>query len=252
MVGGAAADWRVLGASVPGTGHLKQDVPCQDASGWYQSADCLAIAVADGAGSVSHADRGAAVAVMSVLAALQRVGETCRHRAPDAEDGIRIAFRYARYAVVRAARTAGTEPRALASTLAVAFVTPASAAFGQVGDGIIAVEGPDGIRSLATPAKEGYVNETTFLTGTDASRALRIESVAPGEVSAVALSTDGLSLLVLDGPATGEPYRPFFADTFTFARSDSPSSAAIREFLLTVDDRTGDDKTLVVATAVGV
>src|SRR5688572_17030964 len=60
--------WRVVAASVRGTGHEKTNLPCQDAHGWEDiEGGWLVAAVADGAGSAPLAQEGAEVAVRHVV-----------------------------------------------------------------------------------------------------------------------------------------------------------------------------------------
>jgi hypothetical protein len=86
-----------------------------------------------------------------------------------------------------------------------------------------------------------------FLTAPDALDHLKVFTACEDPVRSVALSTDGLRYKVLDDLQATRPFEPFFRDSWTYARSAGPSSAAIESFLRDVDDQTGDDKTLVIA-----
>ena len=55
--------WQAIGASVQGTGHVRQGLPCQDACHWQVSDEHLVVAVGDGLGSALYADVGARLAV---------------------------------------------------------------------------------------------------------------------------------------------------------------------------------------------
>ena len=49
------AGWRIVGASVQGTSHQKDDIPCQDAHGYrVLLSGAIVVAVADGAGTASR------------------------------------------------------------------------------------------------------------------------------------------------------------------------------------------------------
>ncbi|MGI8553815.1 MAG: protein phosphatase 2C domain-containing protein, partial [Dehalococcoidia bacterium] len=64
----ASFDWRVLGASVAGSGHRRIGRGCDDAHAYRRLDDgTLVLAVADGAGSASRSADGAARAVQAVL-----------------------------------------------------------------------------------------------------------------------------------------------------------------------------------------
>src|SRR6266571_2990126 len=55
--------WRLFEASVPGTSHIRSRLPCQDAQKCDVLPNGFIAAVADGAGSAKHADRGSRLAV---------------------------------------------------------------------------------------------------------------------------------------------------------------------------------------------
>ena len=58
-----ATHWKIIGASVAGTSHLKQGKTCDDAHAHWQDEDgSLLLVVADGAGSARYAEKGARVA----------------------------------------------------------------------------------------------------------------------------------------------------------------------------------------------
>src|SRR6185436_9273324 len=63
--------WRLLGASVTGTSHLKSGLPCQDAHACRALPGGVILAVADGAGSAERSAEGARCAADSVLTALE-------------------------------------------------------------------------------------------------------------------------------------------------------------------------------------
>ena len=63
--------WHVVGASVRGTAHEKDDTPCQDAHDYrLLPNNTLLVAVADGAGSADRSAEGAALAVAEILEVL--------------------------------------------------------------------------------------------------------------------------------------------------------------------------------------
>src|SRR5215467_10827613 len=207
--------WQVIGASVAGTAHQAAGRECEDACGWRAAPGLTCLAVADGAGSRPMSRHGAARAVESSLLAC---AEGSRDEDPAA--WLRLIFAAAREQITARALADGKDAGDYATTLAVAVLTGAAVAVGQIGD-TIAVAGRAGKYETLTPAPRAeYVNETAFLTGPDALDALRI---------------------------TVAPFTPFFDDLAAFARSAQASDDAVRAFLAALDDQSGDDKTLVAA-----
>jgi len=234
--------WQVIGASVAGTAHQAAGRECEDACGWRAAPGLTCLAVADGAGSRPMSRHGAARAVESSLLAC---AEGSRDEDPAA--WLRLIFAAAREQITARALADGKDAGDYATTLAVAVLTGAAVAVGQIGD-TIAVAGRAGKYETLTPAPRAeYVNETAFLTGPDALDALRITVTPAAQADTLFLATDGLRFKILDDLATAAPFTPFFDDLAAFARSAQASDDAVRAFLAALDDQSGDDKTLVAA-----
>ncbi len=74
--------WKAIARSAIGTSHQKQQMPCQDYSGYKIINNALIGAVADGAGSAKYSDVGAKLAVETVLEAFTEqdiinIAESC-------------------------------------------------------------------------------------------------------------------------------------------------------------------------------
>ena len=141
--------------------------------------------------------------------------------------------------------------RQLACTFLGAVVGDDWAAFVQIGDGAIVFDGEAGYELAFWPDNGEYANTTRFLTDEDYRSHLRIEIVAR-PVSELALLTDGLQMLALDY-AQVQVHGPFFTPLFRTVRN-GPAEDVLRAALLgfmdsrPVNDRTDDDKTLLLAT----
>ena len=275
--------WRFVTARVTGTSHTKAGLPCQDQ--FYCRVvgnQTLVAAVADGAGSAALAERGADIAVKTVVDFLSCQLDDGRL---DYDAMLREAAVEARETVLAEARRCGAEPRDLASTLLVTVVGPDSGSALQVGDGVIVVsDGGNGwgwvfwpqrgeyanqisnpnrdttrFRWIFWPQRGEYANTTYFLTDTDALERLR---VAPrlGKVTDIALMTDGLESLALRYASTAV-YGPFFRGMFrpildageasvNKDREIKHLSASLDRFLSSdrVRSRTDDDVSLVLAS----
>ena len=100
------------------------------------------------------------------------------------------------------------------------------------------------------PQSGEYANCTWFVTDDDAAE--RVQSVAAEGVDEVALLTDGLQGLALRFD-TREAHGPFFEPMFARLRAEGEGEdlrEELRAFLgsAPVNQRTDDDKTLVLAT----
>jgi hypothetical protein len=253
-----AAAWRVVAASVAGTSHLAGGLPCQDAHGWrIEPGDVLLVACADGAGSAARSDEGARLAVDAALAALAAVLGAAGVPADEAGWGrlLHSAFYAARGTVAACSAAHGEALRAFATTLSVAVASADWLAVGHNGDGfVVATDRAGALELLAAPARGDYANEVAFLTGPDGLDHVTIVARPAGDVTGLALSTDGLLRLALELPAA-TPHAAFFTPLFGFARGgddgldEGALDAELAEWLASpaVGGRTDDDKTLVLA-----
>jgi hypothetical protein len=242
--------WHVVAASEAGTSHLRTGTPCQDASAIARAGQALLLFAADGAGSAARAEVGSRLAVEAALEAARAALEA---GLPQDAGGWRSLLE----TIVRAARARLEDPengeiRELATTLLGVLWTPGHLAALQVGDGWIVIETADGLRALIPPAKGEYFNETVFLTSSGFAERARYEVLAGGDVSGVAVLTDGLEMVSID-LADGAPHEPFFRPLFELVRDPDEDAESqereIREFLRSdrICARTDDDKTLVLA-----
>jgi hypothetical protein len=133
----------------------------------------------------------------------------------------------------------------------VAVIGPLSAAFSQIGDGAIVIDGPDGYEFVFWPDSGEYANTTRFLADVGHAEHIRCYCITRS-IQDLAVLTDGLQMLALNYAET-RVHDPFFKPMFEVLRS-APSGetlkAALDAFLDSerVNQRTDDDKTLLLAT----
>jgi hypothetical protein len=163
----------------------------------------------------------------------------------------RTLFACARRAVQASAQDRETDIGDLATTLIIALATTRSVVVAQVGDGVVAIRLRSGdLVGPLTPQRGEFANETTFITTGDELPEVSLACFAASDVDAFGLSSDGMRLLITSNPLDGTPHAPFFDDVFSSVASGVGSTALTR-FLEQADDRTGDDKSLVIGVRVG-
>lgn len=245
-----------------GTSHLRAGLPCQDAYACtvlqLENGESLLLAVAaDGASSAPRGAEGAALVCEEVLVHIpQLVASAGGAIGLEPDHGLRL-FNDVRQAVFRRAEEVALPPRDFASTLLVALIGDRCAFYLQVGDGAIVLsrrDDPFGFGWVFWPDHGEYINETCFVTDDDAATSLRTE-VAQGFVEEVAVFTDGIERLVLDY-STQMVHEPFFERMFRPLRQMHAAGHSkelenhLRAYLdsKAINDRTDDDKTLVLGT----
>jgi hypothetical protein len=242
--GDAVPGWALAGGLATGTAHVAAHLPCQDRVWWAGGDNWLVAALADGAGSADAADLGADTAARTAVEVAARL---CRSPG-SAGSGrllptIFLATRHRLRAVAAARRL---QPRDLACTLALFVIRGDVVQAAQIGDGVAVVRDVDRKLSVAAPPMRGeFANEATFLTTGPAVTQPPVRTMRLADVEAFALSSDGLRLLITERGATGEPYEPFFDDVFA-AVGAGAGNADLTGFLERADDRTGDDKSLII------
>lgn len=254
--------WRYVGASVEGTSHLARAIPCQDAHAIGSRPpdidEVFWAVVADGAGSARYSERGARRACDYLGRRISRWLSI--HHGIDAWPNEQVIHEWVtdtREQLMQLASREGIAPRDYACTISGIVVGLDEAICFQIGDSTIVVRNPEGhYQVVIWPENGEYVNSTFFLTDETFDQALLVQSLpyAPPEVS---LFTDGIQRLALH-LASRTVHAPFFTPMFArLAREKSRQAAVLeselRKFLSSpaVNQRTDDDRTLVLATRIG-
>jgi hypothetical protein len=240
-----------VGVAATGKGHLRRDLPCQDAFRvWHGPAGIDVIAVADGAGTAEFAHLGAAKAAELAIGALWAHFLRGLTNRPTISRALQDAFATVRHELSMYAERASIPLSSLATTLTVAVLMPDCLAVAQTGDGLIAAKNDLGELKAATRPQRGeYANETSFITTEGGDIPGCVEVYTPA--AALAVLTDGLLPIAADYPEH-QPYRGFFEPMFTaLQRAGDPDALTrqLADFLGSerVNAHTDDDKTLVLA-----
>ena len=250
--------WSWAAASCRGTAHERCGEPRQDAFRIAAPAgdrDFLAVVACDGAGSASHGGAGAAIAAWT-LASCARTWLSALARLPG-EDAAACWMLLARERIAFAATRRALDPRDFATTAVVAISDGASTLTAHVGDGAVAarIASSGDWTALSWPEQGEYASTTRFLTD-EASLSLRAARHEE-PIDRLALMTDGLERLALDFRAC-VPHAAFLEPmaaplaTRGIGGHDRQLSRALASYLAgeRVNERTDDDKTLVLAARV--
>jgi Protein phosphatase 2C len=247
--------WNLLCESVLGVSHETTGLPCQDHSlgEWVQTdgETVLLLACADGAGSATYAEVGAKIACEALASEVKEALANGLGVSQIDRGTMSGWYRRARGHLTLEADLHSTGIREFACTLLTAVVGEKTAVFSQIGDGAIIFHKGDTYRTAFWPQSGEYLNTTNFLTDEDFEQ--RMDFLAhPEPVAELSLLTDGLQMLALRY-ADKSVHGPFFQAMFQALRAtDFPSTLQkpLRDFLTSpsVNRRTDDDKTLILAT----
>jgi Protein phosphatase 2C len=255
-----STSWRWISASVKGTSHLKAGTECQDRHLCTrlvsQDGSILLLIVSDGAGSAKRAAEGAQLACETVRDEIARYFD---EQGKVSEINSRLVAHWIevfRSEVILLADAEGLSEKEFACTLIGAVVGFDSAAFFQVGDGaaVFSLNAGGPYRLAFWPERGEYENTTYFATQPNFIEQLQFLLVEAA-ISEIGLMSDGLQRLALNYQ-TQQPHSPFFNGLFPAVRSSSEADLAIMNDKLStyldsskVNERTDDDKTLVLAVA---
>ena len=248
--------WRCVSAFRVGTSHIQNQTECQDncyVGSWETPAggEVLVAVAADGAGSASQSRVGSDLACEATKIYFTR--KFSGNEVPP----LSVDDAYACVDVIRRSLKAessrrGVPVREFACTLVGIVVAQDHALAFQIGDGATIVRSHDQLVPVFWPEAGEYANQTHFLTDQDAVTHLRVTLLpAPQELAVI---TDGLQRLALVF-ATQQVHTPFFEPMFKVLRDARDIDACdalgghLEAFLdsAAVNDRTDDDKTLVLA-----
>ena len=253
--------WRYVSASVIGSSHQRVGGVCQDSNVCTVlpsalNGEVLISVVADGAGSASQSAAGSAMACRFISDAAARF-VSCARINDLVQATVEEWIQGFQKAVAEQACADGSTSREYACTLLTSIVGPDAAVFFQIGDGSIVVADSEELNHCHVfwPERGEYENMTFFATETGFAANLKFENVCRNIVE-LAMFSDGLQRLALDFVKT-MPYEPFFRGLFPSVRAmttddDGKLNQSLVDFLDSprVNERTDDDKTLILATRV--
>ena len=247
--------WKTIHASVIGTSHIASGTPCQDesiANILYDinGNDYLVCVVADGAGSATKGGRGAELACVTAISSIEGYLKEATIFIPENVTGW---IKKIRQIIFSEAETEELTGRDFACTLLGAVIAQEVAVFFQIGDGAIVISN-NNVQGVAFwPDSGQYANMTYFVTDEDALSHLQV-AIIDTNIDEVAILSDGLQRLALLFDKKS-PHAPFFDSMLCALRLQPEDQAeALQPHLVNflksdqVNERTDDDKTLILAT----
>ncbi len=248
--------WKVIKASTVGTSHTESSLPCQDdcyADVIYiaDGLDYLVCLVSDGAGSAKEGGKGAELACTTAISSIEATLNNPKSILDEAciEEWVREIQK----TIYKMADANSLTARDYACTFLGALLSPSKSVFFQIGDGAIVASNGYTQGVVFWPESGLYANMTNFITEDDALANLNV-SVTSSRIDEVALFSDGLQRLALSFEQR-TPHSPFFEPMFSVLRNLKPVELEsfdekLRSFLNSpqINERTDDDKTLVLAT----
>lgn len=183
--------WKAAQVTVQGRGHKIADKPCQDKTYILDSPpDCFVVSLADGAGSAEYSELGAQCVTQKICRVLNE--NFTRYFAT--EESGSVAEEILSFLVEdlkNLAAETDCEIRALASTLLAVAVKGKQFIGVHIGDGVIGVLDENFLAVMSHPDNGEFINETIFVTSSNAISHLRLYKGELEEISAFVLMSDG-------------------------------------------------------------
>jgi hypothetical protein len=247
--------WKLANASVRGSAHLGNCLPCQDWSSLRvvgREKNIAICALADGAGSARFADEAAQLVSEGAINYFTR--ELNNHPNPvqaiagfDRLDG-KLMIQEQQRVLLQLAEERKVPLQDFAATLLVAVAHPEISLFFQVGDGCWSASRGGILGAVTWPTQGEFVGQTEFVTSPTAARSFQMGQLR-GRVDFIAGISDGLERLAMDMHGC-IPHPPFFSPLARrLAQSDTESfESGLRQLLESerVCARTDDDKSLIL------
>lgn len=251
------SSWRIAFASAAGTSHLKLNKGCDDSCRaeilTTEESETAVLCVADGAGSAGRSAEGAQEVCNCFLRICETVCKSGGAFSGATEHTIREDWiSQLRNALVNKACDEGAELKDFATTFLGAVLADDHCIFLQIGDGAIVaseVQTPEDYTVICWPQHGEYANTTSFITDIDAVAVAHV-TILQRAIARVIIFSDGMERLLLDFTnhcAAPRPINQLIGPLLTTPQVNL--NEGLRSFLesSSVNDRTDDDKSLVLA-----
>lgn len=181
--------WKVVKATMRGTSHIKDNLPCQDVVDSSISSVKI-IVLADGAGSAKYSDLGAKYACNAIISNVER-----RFNKLYDTDLQLLKKRLVNSIQLRLYNSASkkkTDINEFCSTLLFAAIKGSKLLIGHIGDGVIGAIDNEGKNIVISEPERGEFANTTFFTTTPDYRShFRIYKLSVDGFKSIFLMSDG-------------------------------------------------------------
>lgn len=189
--------WSLASAEVQGSGHKKDDIPCQDKTCCLVKNKVRVIALADGAGSAKFSHYGAEAAAKCVTNFLADNFDSLYE-----ENDLSIKQNGAsalKAALEALSSSLGCQTKDLSSTLLVVAVKKNKYLALHIGDGVIGCLVRDKLKTLSEPDNGEFAFLTWFTTTTNLEDVIRVYKGDASSISGFILMSDGVEPSLYDG-----------------------------------------------------
>ena len=207
--------------SIPGNGHIRREIPCQDASGvWLTPRPCLIVCDGRGSARLSHLGARAAVRAFRSQCAVMEPRLACLLDQPSCGPKEWLRFCKLMIRTVCQQKTELAEEHQCSErdfdfTIAFAILGKARIGCFQVGDGAITLQRDNECAVVFPPDKGEFDNQTAFLkTGDDKTGQFHAVTLDTFGVTGLAITSDGPEHLMfeLQTMTPGPIFSQLFAD----------------------------------------
>jgi hypothetical protein len=247
--------WKAVYGSVCGTSHVSAGTPCQDFCTVTLKDNAekglLIFACADGAGSAKHSEEGSRIACEHLTTIIMETIGDASDVSAITKTEVLHWFERIRADIEERAAALEVPSRELATTLLGGVISAENACFMQIGDGSMVVKRDDRFECVFWPQSGEYANTTNFITDREFARALEV-TLFDEPIDEFVAFTDGLERLILNFSErrVHDPFIQPMLSTLRRSPDAEPFFEPLRSFLNSakVNERTDDDKTLILAT----
>ncbi|MDE6020022.1 MAG: protein phosphatase 2C domain-containing protein [Ruminococcus sp.] len=164
--------WKIAGASIIGSSHIKNLSPCQDFIHSLTRNEVSCISLADGAGSYKYSDIGAEISCKAITEYF--TSEFDRFLSMSALEIKQFIIHGIRTRLGRKARVLDTTKVELSSTLLFVAIKGHNFIIGHIGDGVICGDIDGNLVLLSNPENGEFANTTYFVTSRNYKEHFRI------------------------------------------------------------------------------
>ena len=181
--------WKVVNATMRGTSHIKDNLPCQDVVDSSISSVKI-IVLADGAGSAKYSDLGAKHACDAIISNIER--RFCKLYESDLPLLKKRLVDSIQLRLYNSAKKRKTDITEFCSTLLFAAIKGNKLLIGHIGDGVIgAIDKTDNTIVISEPERGEFANTTFFTTSNDYKAHFRIYKLSSDDFKSIFLMSDG-------------------------------------------------------------